>query len=310
MPSEVDIFLSAVRADGAFVESVPSLVTVFGGPVSSPQSHRAGIPPVSQRDAFVAWTDSNDAGLRSQLLIPESYADWKHFDTYPDLIRFEEDLAYLTSAVVIFLEAPGAIAELGAFSQIEPLKRRLVVVVEEKYHETSSFISLGPLRQLDARKKDQVCIIPFGDPLALPGDVDAVLNSLNAVRAEEVRASLDVSDRAHHFSLALDYIALSEIATFGDVKKVFEHFGLDTNENRLKQLFFALTKSELVTLKRYSGQTYYLPKVRNQRWVTYKGRDENFHRPRISARIFESRGSRDLKSKAHDLVFVKGDRRW
>lgn len=65
-----------------------------------------------------------------------------------DLLRLENLLAKSVHVIVIVLESPGAIAELGAFANHEELKRRLVVIVDQKYKKDKSFIMLGPVRML------------------------------------------------------------------------------------------------------------------------------------------------------------------
>lgn len=65
-----------------------------------------------------------------------------------DLLRLENLLAKSVHAIVIVLESPGAIAELGAFANHEELKKRLIVIVDQKYKKDKSFIMLGPVKML------------------------------------------------------------------------------------------------------------------------------------------------------------------
>lgn len=269
------------------------------------------MPPVSNRGAFFNWVEQHDKALAPRILLPETYEDWKEFDTYSDLLQFEEDLGHVTSAVVIFLEAPGAIAELGAFSQLPTLRDKMVVVVQDQHHEKRSFISLGPLRQLDQRKRNHVCVVPTAGPEHLVDDMKLVLRSVHEkANATTGGGTLSPTHRAHQFALVLDFAGLAEVATFGDFKAVLGHFGADTNETKIHRLIFTLCKAKLLQSHRYGGVTYYLPVVRQQRWIDYVGIAGQFNRPRVTARIFARRGREDDKRRVHDLVFVKRGQRW
>jgi hypothetical protein len=229
------------------------------------------------------------------------------------LLRFEEDLSYLTSAVVIFLEAPGAIAELGAFSQIAALRERLVVVVGDHHHEKRSFISLGPLRQLDRRENDHVCVIPNAPAKKLPEDLPVVLrNVAKKIKAAIGGRAFDPKDRGHQFALALDLISLIEVMSFKDVKAALSYFGVISNETSIRQLLFTLLKAKLIQTHRYGGTNYYLPIQRRQKWVDYRGPTATapFNRPRVTARILGRRKFDDDRHRVHELVFTKAGQRW
>lgn len=65
-----------------------------------------------------------------------------------DLLTLENLLARSVSAVTILLHSPGTFTELGAFSNHELLKEKLVVVVDPKHMKSQSFINTGPIRHL------------------------------------------------------------------------------------------------------------------------------------------------------------------
>ena len=63
----------------------------------------------------------------------------------------ESDLAALADLVVIIVESPGTFAELGAFSLSDPLRKKILAIVDEPYvNHRQSFISTGPLRWIDS----------------------------------------------------------------------------------------------------------------------------------------------------------------
>jgi hypothetical protein len=66
-----------------------------------------------------------------------------------NLLEMEEELAGFADMVAIIVESPGTFAELGAFSLSEPLRKKLLPIVDTLYANQSSFISTGPLRWID-----------------------------------------------------------------------------------------------------------------------------------------------------------------
>ena len=302
----IDILLNATAGAGASLLDPPSRIAVFGGCLSSPAEVDAGNTPKSQRDAFVRWLRRNRTDLSKRLLLPENYDDWNDFNTYSDLLRFEEDLGYVTSVVVIFLEASGSIAELGAFSQINTLNQQLVVVVADVHHPKKSFISLGPLRQLDHPERASVCVIPQRPITEFEEDIDVILKYVeDKIGAVPTRRALQASDPKHQIILALDVVTLLEVATFGEVKAALMHFGVAIQDSRIRQVLFTLAKADFISSRRYGGLDYYFPIERGRTWVDHAGPDSSkqFNRLRIAAKIATTRVGTLPAAKAHGVIF-------
>lgn len=68
------------------------------------------------------------------------------FDDSIDLLIFEEFLAELSDAIILFVESPGSFCELGAFAYADALfSDKLIIVMDEKYRGDKSFIVTGPV---------------------------------------------------------------------------------------------------------------------------------------------------------------------
>ena len=65
-------------------------------------------------------------------------------------LELEEWLADFSDVVVILVESFGTVAELGAFSLSEPLRKKLLPILEKKYENDVSFINTGPVKWVDA----------------------------------------------------------------------------------------------------------------------------------------------------------------
>lgn len=68
------------------------------------------------------------------------------FDDSIDLLIFEEFLAEVSDAIILFVESPGSFCELGAFAYADTLfSDKLIIVMDEKHRGSKSFIATGPV---------------------------------------------------------------------------------------------------------------------------------------------------------------------
>jgi hypothetical protein len=287
----------------------PSSLAVFGGAISSKKTKK----PRSCRDQFVKFLQQQNHSLEKYIFVPENYDDWNDDGVYPDLLKFEEDLGYLTSTVLIFLEAPGAIAELGAFSQIGSLREGLIAVVSADHYKNKSFIKLGPLTQLKNLNPDSLCVIPFTKSGMNEQDLRGVIDQVERVISKKSPSqSFDVNNKQHQLLLTLDLISLAEVLSFEDLVSAREAFGIsrDGGTKSLHQALFALEKVKLISFEDYKNQTYYLPRKEVHSWLEYTAKEgaPSYLRSRWQARfrnsIFENIDLRRVWEIHHNTELV------
>jgi hypothetical protein len=91
---------------------------------------------------------------------PEEFRIFAPDGPYKDWLSFEREFAQIVDLVVLFSESYGSVAELGAFSVVEEIASRLLVVIDDKHYGDSSFIKLGPLLFLQENHgKSAVCVL-------------------------------------------------------------------------------------------------------------------------------------------------------
>ena len=66
-----------------------------------------------------------------------------------DLLSLEGQLAEFADCILMLLESPGTVAELGAFTYNDDLARIVLAVNDKAYRSTSSFITDGPIAKLN-----------------------------------------------------------------------------------------------------------------------------------------------------------------
>ncbi len=92
-----------------------------------------------------------------------------------DLLTFEEFLAEISDYIILFVESPGTFCELGAFAYADNLfGEKLILVVDEKYKGSKSFIMTGPVAK--ARKNgSEVVYAPLDGGILSSNELRAVL---------------------------------------------------------------------------------------------------------------------------------------
>lgn len=265
----IDSFISTVAPQKATVVSFPEFIAVFGSSISKRPPR---VKPKSQRDAFYWWIRANRNELKELLLLPENYNDWSDFAVYTDLLLFEKDLGYLTSVVLVFLESAGAIAELGAFSQIDTLSERLIVVVRDGFHPKKSFISLGPIRSIQESQKhpNSICVIPDVKPKELEKHISVIVDMLDKKRKQiKVTEGFSSENPQHQILLILDLVNLFQVIQKNELLQLASHFEVVIKSQRLNQILFLLEKTNLISCRHYGDNQYYLPNINKKISIDY-----------------------------------------
>lgn len=304
----IDSFLTTVDPNKATVVSFPEFIAIFGSEISISEQKN---PPLSKRDAFYWWFKENRSDINGLMLLPESYNDWGEFDVYTDLLLFEQDLGYLTSAVLIFLESPGSIAELGAFSQIDSLSERLIIVVTDNYHPKRSFISLGPIRSIKDTKKHphSVCVIPNVKPEDLIAHIPVINDELNEKRKlRKNTVSFSKENPQHQILLCLDCINLFLVIQKSELNGLLKGFGIEITPTRLTQILFLLEKTELITCQHYGNNQYYVPRKFKKIYIDYtsKAQEQSFKRETTKAHVWDEIQKDVYRKRVYEIAYKLG----
>lgn len=297
-------FIATIDPPRSTVVSSPDFIAIFGGAISKKKPPKRS---KSKRDVFYWWLVENHPDLKDILLLPENFDDWSDFDTYSDLLLFEKDLGFLTSAVLIFLESPGSIAELGAFSQIDSLSERLIVVVYSNKHPKKSFISLGPIRSIQATKKypNSVCVIPEVSNKDFLDHIPVIFNTLNQKRKRlKKQKSFKSKDTQHVIILILDLINLFQVIQKTEIQVIIRKFDVQIKKKRLDQILFLLQKTRFIHCQPYGNNDYYVPNKFRKIYLDYTSKKEktSFKRENTKALIWNEIQSDEFRKHAQDLA--------
>lgn len=131
----------------------------------------------TMRSAFLSWVGAQFPSLvpiraeaafqKTQLLEPSEF---------PNLGRFEKLIADVADCVVIFPESEGSYAELGLFSNVREIRKKILVVNKIKYQASNSFLQLGPIDEINAGSRFRPAL--HLDPNTRPVDFTPVKTTL------------------------------------------------------------------------------------------------------------------------------------
>lgn len=197
--------------------------------------------------------------------LAEHYKDWSREGTYADLLDFEEHMAELSAVIVLILESPGSIAELGLFTAIEPFREKLLVVMESHHYAEPSFIRLGPIEYLEKTFKNTTECHRWRNSdrtLDYPA-IEEVQADLVASIQEKIRHPLP----SRKFSpqswrdcalLACELISIFSALTFKEIQSHLADFGAKKNDKQIHQLLYILIRLDFIYMEPKGTQRFYI----------------------------------------------------
>lgn len=256
-------FQETVDASRSRVARLPHRIWLFGGQFAE----SASSPPLSLRDAFNRSCHQRSHAWIPDISTPEDYPDWLAFSGYKDLLLFERDAGFLSRAIVLFVESPGAIAELGAFALDEQLHKKLFVVISRKYREApyrQSFLNLGPLTRIESSRPDEetsvsnICVIDAekADDIT-PVELDLIFESLDAwLIPGHATERFRKDNPTHKLLLIADLVDLFLVVSESQILTALKHFGVEIDRPEIRRVAKLLDLMGLIRLSERGNEKF------------------------------------------------------
>lgn len=282
MSHPLEAFASSLDLDASKVTNSPSLIFLCGGPIDP----KPGVDP-SLRAIFYQHLKVAKSDLQERVLLAEEANKWsrnsKHYDNLFDL---ENDLAYLSDVILLFVESAGSFAELGAFCQARALRNKLVAILEEGYWQQKepSFIRDGPVAYLEnLEDEDHKSVLVYdwlgpeqGDgrrPLKLDRAQSAANSLLNWLthRSKERRKETRFRKtyRGHILLLLSDLIDLGSVLQIREIRSLLDGLGISIGWKRLDRYLYLLENLDLVHKTKSGHRDYYLAGGKSAEYLHY-----------------------------------------
>jgi hypothetical protein len=199
--------------------------------------------------------------------LAEDIGLWMDHGTFADLLEVEEYVADLADLIILFVESPGSIAELGAFSALTTVQPKILAIVNKKFGEPS-FISDGPVRRLQqrldgssvykylwnpttARLNDQANLIVFKD---LSEEICDILQHREETNPKE--QSFNLKSHGHAMLMIADLIDFVFAATMTDIQDCMKGLGRPVDKSDLQKYLFLLKDLKIIGEEYLNGSFY------------------------------------------------------
>ncbi|HDU8670163.1 TPA: retron St85 family effector protein [Proteus mirabilis] len=242
------------------VQFMPPIIFVCGGPMNA--------TPISVRDYFFSYVAQHNPTLLDSLVLAEDFKDYFKNGAYSDLMSFEDDIANISTLVIICLESAGSLVELGLFVNRKNLAQKLHVIAPFEEIEgdlsnnippRSSFIYLGPLEYLKSLEPNSVSVYPWPNKERLKyEEIEFIFNDVQA-RLNNVKKTEKYNNKntGHLAILIYEIILLSEPIKISEIEWALYCIDINVSQKIISRLLYLLTKMKLVSSMSYSRTDYY-----------------------------------------------------
>lgn len=238
----------------------PPIVFVCGGPMLEN----------SLRALIFESLDEEGSELEGNMVIAENIKDYFKEGAYKDLMDFEDDIANISSLIIICLESAGSLVELGLFCNRKEIKNRLLVFVpdeevqgniEKEIPEYSSFIYLGPLQSLKDECADSVRIYPFPQKDKFGGgyeEIDFIKEDiLNKYAKTKKLDTFDENNSGHLAFLIYEIIRVAQPIKLTEIELALICMEIDIEQKVVTRLIYLISNFKLISCYEYSNTKYY-----------------------------------------------------
>lgn len=223
----------------------------------------------SVRDALLKTLPIKERLDDTWIILAEKARDALVESNFENLLDMEECVSAIVDAVVLIVESPGSICELGSFTKTDEIRKKLVAILSNEHYNTPSFITLGPKRYIEGRADGGVV---EGVTWDLEDD-HVILSQIaqDAILAEcrqQVGANFakqeafDSGSLGHRIYIVLAIVFVFRSAKFGEIRRCIDVLGLDIPDGDIRKFIDTLEVCGLLKTVRYtSKKIYYVPRI-------------------------------------------------
>ena len=250
-------YVELINLEKSHIFKSPPIIFLCGGEVDIKKTTNHSI-----RNMFMnILGKSKFETLAPSIKLAEEFKNW-HLG-YDNLSEFENDIASLSSYIIIILESAGSLTELGLFYANNNLKSKLVVIVREEHFQSDSFIKLGLINPLKEASDESVYVyeLPLNDIERITvtqieeivGDVNELFN--NAPKTSK----FNKLDRGHILFLIFQLINLFHALRKIEIKECLSLLGI-TDVNLASSLYI-LQSLSFIRCARKSQYDFYITRI-------------------------------------------------
>ncbi|TGR29099.1 MULTISPECIES: retron St85 family effector protein [unclassified Mesorhizobium] len=272
--------MDRIDANSIRVMAPSPIILLCGGPIEVETPN-----PSSLREAFTRIYER--PGLNAYATVtPEEFEIFAPHGQYTDWLSFESEFAQIVDLIVLFSESYGSVAELGAFSMVEEIALRLLVVIDDRSYNDKSFIKLGPILYLESKYgKSSICVVNRNDVkierITNVEGVDLDRLAENLISAIEARrqdykehTTFDASRPGHLIKLIVGLIQHYGALTAVEIEVLLYALELKVPTTKIPDYLLCAANAGWIVKDKRGLQEYYCAKPNIKQAVTYKIRKD------------------------------------
>jgi hypothetical protein len=276
-------FAKSLNLDNCKIQNRPDLLFLCGGPIADSGAYG------SARDCFYRYLLKEKPAWKDRIKLAEEVNSWfqkswlQPDHTFPDLLELENYLANLATVIVLFVESPGSIAELGAFAASPPLLPKTLAVLNTEYGFDKSFIAEGPVLRIKTLNENHVQYYEWNsnklDSDRTKKEFRQIVQDLTALIEQEdtereKQLGFNAEETSHTLLLVADLIRMVGVASKSDLADCLNALNCNSASSALDQHLSILQSVGFIAERRRSNQTLYVRNVSLTAFIRYAYRKD------------------------------------
>nr|WP_280514497.1 retron St85 family effector protein [Chthonobacter albigriseus] len=242
------------------------LVFLCGGKAS-----RIAGSPSSLRELLLQKSSETGSEGRigeAEVLLAEDAVSALAKSAFKNLLDLEEFIAAIVQSVILIVESPGSMCELGAFVKTREIREKLIVVLQGEFKNVQSFITVGAVAYLEEQyapsqilafhwntSREQVVSAP---DYMLSEMLLAIPDAMAQVQADHQLEAFRSDRIGHLIYLTLSFCHVLRAAKLADLKLCFSDAGFGIEEITIRRCLDTLIICKLVKAVEHGRLTYYV----------------------------------------------------
>lgn len=277
-----ELLITTIRNNFLFFKKDAKIVFVCGRDITSPSSKRKIVLDFAKR---------NIPSIHL-LLAEEFFKNYSNSDV--DILTIEKELSEYADCILIVLESESAFCELGAFAVDDGLAKKMLLINDINFKNSSSFINNGPIKKIEASNDDfsGILYVNMESILSCAGDLKKYFLKLTSRRQKRTNFNdfLEIERNVKGRMLFLcDIVGLLSPVTYRELIILLALIYGNKNFNFLRIDLDMLCTLKMLHRKKHNNEFYYIRnesgmkflnlnfttevKIRSQVSIAYRKRD-------------------------------------
>ncbi|MFS8147961.1 retron St85 family effector protein [Rhizobium sp. BR 249] len=253
--------------------------------------------------------------IKADIVLAET-ANQLYRDTeFNDLITFEEEIAIISSLVLVIAESAGSLAELGAFATSNQIRQTMAVIMRTEHYGQNSFVRYGPIEKLRRENDKRIGTFPWrsnGHDILVKSSIrDHVrvitdfINSQISIEPDEFL--FRSNEQFQSFCIILWILHISRAISITELEDYSSRLGLNITRKDIKNKLYCMKIAGWVDEYTYSNKTYWHAKTDIDPICRYSYRDEVIERDTPRRKLDVTLDiQKDLKVPTHVARHING----